>query len=201
MRAIRIMINVVLLLAVVTAVGQDIFPNQDFVNYMKSASNTHNFGLGEDGRFYPYTNFDGRLIAYGFPVQDKSWYKSGLSVEDANSMLNEKIRFTEQELKEHFRKNLPAIFYEKLSNDSREILIDFAFTEGVDGLSKEFIKLAAAEDWDKLIKNDLLIRHNRVSARTDLNRLFSKRWDLWQKSVDILAGEDDYKINSAGLEY
>lgn len=149
--------------------------SDQFVAYIKSGANPCEFGL-KDGRFYPYSTPDGRRIGYRQAVADKAWYRQGWPKADAESQLRAELKTSLAELRAMLAKKYPAVMFDRLPHASQEILLDFAYTQGVDRLSDEFCQAVLHADWNKLIDSFLYIRTRAGWPDNIRNLAFATRW-------------------------
>ena len=167
-----------ILLAATSCRAADTFEvTDDFLAYMKQVINPHNFGLKDDGRFYPYTSPRGWLIGYEKPVIDKTLFKKGQSKDEAESILRKDIEQAAAELRAYMAKNYPAKPLGTLSRKSREMLVDHATTQGAANITPAFYEAVINENWESLFKNFTYVRWVEPSW-TDVpkNKAFIDRW-------------------------
>jgi len=150
--------------------------SDEFVRYVQSGSNPHGLGLRADGRFYPYSTPAGRRIGHRQPVADKSWYGRGLSKEEAGRQLRENLERAAAELRERLTRHWPQKPWAGLSQKIREILVDFAHSEGVAGVRPELYRAVLAEDWKAMVESCLYVRMEGCRPDSVRNRAFAQRW-------------------------
>jgi hypothetical protein len=159
-----------LLLFAGSALGEE--PFQD---YLKRSANPDELGLREDGRFYPYASPVGRRIGYRQEVSEKNLYRDGWSKDEAQASFSRQIEQVESE----WRQILPAKYgknFDDLPVESRELLVDFGISEGVDKVKPEFIKAALDLDWKRLLDPNIYVRYEAVWPHTERNKPFYERW-------------------------
>ena len=166
------------LLLAATVIAEPFAITDEFVAYLKSAANPHEFGLRNDGRFYPYSTPYGRRIGYRQSVTDKAWFAQGWPKADADRRLRADLEKTLAELRKQ-----PS--FDGLSCESQEILLEFAYTEGVTNLKPEFVTAVSTRDWRKLIDEKLYIRMTDGWPDSMANVAFAKRWIYSNKLVTI----------------
>jgi len=148
----------------------------EFVQYIKKATNPHEFGLRADGKFYPYSTRYGRRIGYRQAVTDKGMYQEGWSRTDAEARLREDLQKTLKQLKEYVDQHYPETPYDSLSFQSQHILLDFAYSQGVERVSSEFYQIVIVQDWNRLIRTHLYVRMTDGWPDQIQNKAFADRW-------------------------
>ena len=149
--------------------------DESFDVYLRRMANPDNLGLREDGRFYPYASPVGRRIGYRQEVIDKKLFRDGWSGEEALESFSRQIALVENE----WRQILPVKYgknFDKLPVESRELLVDFGISEGVDKVKPEFIKAALDLDWQRLLDPDIYVRYEVAWPHTERNKPFYERW-------------------------
>ena len=158
----------------------------DLVAYFKKAYNppTHNLGL-RDGRYFPYqTPFGGRRIGYRSRIGDKALYRKGLSTEEAEALLRSEASAALASLQAHLGAKYPAKPFEKLSADSREILLDFVYYHGdAATIPDEVYQVVIDEKWDSFINDMLYVRSASGTPDYQVNRAFADRWIFSNKLI------------------
>ena len=153
--------------------------SDDVLAYFKGAYNPphHNLGL-RDGRYFPYqTPFGGRRIGYRSVVRDKALYRTGLTKEEAEALLRDDLNRLEGELRAHVKAKYPDNAFDQLPRESREILLDFAYSEGSTADVKDEVYRAVIErDWQRFIHDMIYVRSKNGSPDNTLNRAFADRW-------------------------
>jgi hypothetical protein len=157
--------------------GQEVLPgySAEFIDYIKKLSNSEVFGLRDDGRFYPYSSPDGRKIGYGQPVFDNRFYAHGWPVEAAEKKLIEDLRATIEKLRRVVQDRTGRDF-DRLNPASREILLDFGYTEGADLLSDRLIQAAVSLDWETLLSPEVYVRYQADWPDSSRNKAYFDRW-------------------------
>lgn len=156
--------------------ANDFAITDDFVAYLKTTTNPHEFGL-KDGRFYPYSTPHGRRIGYAFPVEDKALYRQGSAKVDAEKQLRAHAEAALTELKAYLAAHYPEHPFTSLSRKSQEILLDYACSEGAANLQPEFYAIVIVEDWPTLFDSFLYIRWvEKGWPDTAKNKAFADRW-------------------------
>ena len=157
--------------------GEEVLPgySAEFIDYIKKLCNPEAFGLREDGRFYPYSAPGGRKIGYGQPVFDTNFYAHGWSVKAAAEKLIEDLRATIEKLRPVVREKTGRDL-ERLDLASREILLDFGYTEGTDQLSDQLIQAAVSLDWETLLKPEVYVRYQANWPDSSRNKAYFDRW-------------------------
>lgn len=143
--------------------------------YLQRAANPDKLGLREDGRFYPYASPVGRRIGYRQGVADKKLFRDGWSQDEALKAFERQIAGIENE----WRKRLPAEFgkkFDELPVESRELLVDFGLSEGVEKVKPDFIRAAMALDWKRILDPRLYVRYEVAWPHTERNKPFYERW-------------------------
>jgi len=154
-----------------------------FVSHMKKVMNPDKFGLRKDGRFYPYSSRYGRRIGYSTGVRDERWYSAGLSRSDAEKRLRGDLIRTAWRVRAHLRKKYPRHSFNKLSQDQQEMLVDHAYTEGVDGVASAFYDAVLRNDFEKIRKTYIRMKKGTGWPDIQQNRAFVERWfPDWGKS-------------------
>jgi hypothetical protein len=146
-----------------------------FVEYIKQAANPDRHGLRKDGRFYPYSSPQGRRIGYRQPVSDKKMYRDGWAVADADRALRERLKAVEAELREWLGRERNRD-WSQLPAESREILLDFAFTESVGKLKPDFVDAVLRLDWKRILVPGLYARYEADWPDSVRNKAFYERW-------------------------
>lgn len=149
--------------------------NNDFLVYMKEVQNPYRYGLRNDV-FYPYSTRYGQRIGWGIEIKDKKHYKKGQTIQQADSILNAELHLTATSLQKFLSTNYASYLKEELSIEVQQILLDRAFTEGVDHLSVDFCKAVLDKNWDKLLKGYLYIRQPDAWPDIIRNVAFAQRW-------------------------
>lgn len=147
----------------------------EFIEYIKSATNPEHFGLRDDGRFYPYSPPGGRRIAYRQMIPDKALYLQGWSPEEAEAQLRRELEATVAALRPVILQKARRSF-DGLPADSQEILLDFAYSEGVARLSDRLIAAAISLDWETLLDPSVYSRNEADWPDSSRNRAFYTRW-------------------------
>lgn len=147
----------------------------EFVAYMKAVTNPHAFGL-KDGRYYPYSTRYGRRIGYARTVGDKSLYLRGETPAESERHLRRELSETQERLRDWLAREYPNSPYNSLSRHSREILLDHAYTEGVEKLDRRFTTAVVSADWDTLLDQHLYVRGRDGWPDTTQNFAFGLRW-------------------------
>ena len=186
---------VILLAAATSCRAADFEITGDFFAHMKQVINPHNFGLKDDGRFYPYTSPRGWLIGYEKPVTDKTLFKKGLSKNEVETILRKDIEQAAADLREYMAKNHPAKPLGTLSRKSREMLVDHATTQGAANITPAFYEAVTNENWDALFKNFIYIRWVEPSwPDVPKNKAFIDRWmdmkDRQRPAVPVCTGDE-----------
>ncbi len=151
--------------------------SNEFVDYIKSATNPNDFGMRGDGRFYPYSLSIGRRIGYRQPVLDKKYYSQGWSKEEAEKQLRKDLTKTLKELRKYMAKKYPAAPFDTLTRKSQEILLDYAYSQGVKNLKPIFYETVINQDWGKLFNTFMYIRWMEKGwPDTIKNKAFADRW-------------------------
>ena len=146
-----------------------------FVKYIKTAANPSRHGFRSDGRFYPYSAPEGRRIGFRHRISDVKLYVKGWSEADAGQALQEELQAVETELRERLRLDLKREF-DELPRASREILLDFGFTEGVGTLRADFLRTVVQLDWNRILNPDFYVRYEADWPDSGRNRAFYERW-------------------------
>lgn len=147
---------------------------EEFVGYIKKSLNGGDFGLREN-RFYPYSTVRGWRIGYRHEVTDKKWFRAGIAKDEADKMLRADLDATLAAARAWATKNKVKPF-DQWSQASKEIFLDLAHTEGVDGLSPALTTSIVKQDWQTLVFQNLYLRW--YSGAPDLmpNNAFGARW-------------------------
>ena len=146
-----------------------------FLDYIKAAANSDQHGLRKDGRFYPYLSPQGPRIGYRMPIPDKKLYLEGWSAADAEQALREQLQAVETRLRVRLRRELKREF-DALAPASREILLDFGFTEGVATLKPDFVETVVRLDWKQILNPDFYARYEVDWPDSVRNKAFYERW-------------------------
>ena len=149
----------------------------DFIAYLKQTTNPHQFGTRADGRWYPYSSPRGRRIGYDGPVDDKALYHEGLTQAEAENQLRARAEQTLRDLRGYLSSAYPKRPFNSLSRQSREILLDYAFSEGARNLPAAFYEVVMNEKWDQLFGSFMYIRWvEKGWPDTMKNKPFADRW-------------------------
>lgn len=162
--------------AAVRAGAESSVLTDDFVGYMKSVLNPFEFGRRNDGRFYPYSTRYGRRIGYGLPVSDKALFTGGQTKSEAEIQLRAKLSATVPELAAHLAKRHPAQPFASLPRVAQEVLLDYAFTEGVAHLPDALSDAVMRGDWRAVIDGHLYVRAPDGWPDYVKNAAFGRRW-------------------------
>jgi hypothetical protein len=151
----------------------------DVVAYFKGAYNppTHNLGM-RDGKYFPYqTPFGGRRIGFRSIIRDKALYRTGLSEQEAEELLREDLARLEGDVRAYVAEKYPAKPFDSLSRESREILLDFAYSEvGPANVSDAVYRAVIDENWQSFINDMIYVRSKNGTPDYTLNRKFADRW-------------------------
>lgn len=149
--------------------------DSSFLIYMKEVQNPYRYGLTKEV-FYPYSTRYGQRIGWGMEIKNKEHYKKGQTQQQADSILNLELRIVAVSLNKFLKKNYPEYLKEEPELEVQQILLDRAFTEGIDHLSVDFCKAVLEKDWDKLIRGYLYIRQPEGWPDIIKNVAFAQRW-------------------------
>ena len=169
------LLGLLLLLALPGRAVEPFVATDDFLTYMKTVLNPAQLGVRE-GRFYPYLTPAGRRIGYGHSVEDKSLYQKGWLQEDADRHLRDDIAAAARELAIFLAHDHPGHSLDQLDDKSRQILLDFAVTEGAEKIRPEVYRAVLDHDWDKLINGYLYVRGPEGWPNQLENHAFAQRW-------------------------
>ena len=145
-----------------------------FIEYIKAAANPEKHGQGKDGRFYPYPAPGGWRIGYGQPVSEKRFHQDGVTAADAECTLVARLQAVAAELRERLRRESQE--FDTLPEASREILLDYGFTEGVAKLKPEWIQAVTQLDWGRILNPDFYVRYDADWPDSVRNKAFFERW-------------------------
>ncbi|MCM2273808.1 MAG: hypothetical protein NDI75_03280 [Candidatus Didemnitutus sp.] len=169
-------------LAFTAAPAAESFPlTDDFVAYMKSVTNPHDFGR-RDGKFFPYSTLYGRRIGYGRPVDDAALYHAGETPAAAEQHLRRGLAATAAELATWLAREFPDRPFAALDRTQQELLVDHAHTEGVAQVNRAFAAAVLRADWDALLDGHLYVRGLGNWPDTIKNRAFGQRWIYGDKT-------------------
>ncbi len=146
-----------------------------FVAHMKATTNPHGFGL-RDQRYFPYSTRYGRRIGFGRPVTDTALYRRGETPAEAEQALRQGLSLTLVHLRTALARTHPTVVFDALDRRAQEILLDHAYTEGVEHLPPAFLDVVLQADWDRLLDQHLYIRGLGNWPDTIKNQAFGKRW-------------------------
>lgn len=169
----------ILMMLVGSAVAEGAEPatvTDDFVAYMKSVLNPFDFGLREDGRFYPYSTRYGRRIGYGRAVEDRGLFARGETKMEAEAKLRAGLQALEPPLAAQVARRHPETAWAALPRTAREILLDHAYTEGVDRLPDELVTAVVRGDWQTMLDRHLYVRAPDGWPDYVKNAAFGRRW-------------------------
>jgi len=171
-------ITMLVAVCITTANAQEKFVITDeYFEYIKSTLNPYEWGLRDDGRFYPYSRPGERMIGYGQRDFDKKYYSQGMSKEKAENNLRISLGKTLDELQAFMKTKYPKHPFDKLSRKSQEILLDLAYHEGPEDLSTELYNVVIKQDWEKMFDEFLYIRWiEKGWPYTIANKAFADRW-------------------------
>jgi hypothetical protein len=158
-----------------SSVQEEAGVSDEFIQYIKAAANPELHGMREDGRFYPYCSPQGRRIGYRLKVTDKSLYAKGWSVAEAEQALRDALASVTNDLRERMRREFECNF-DQLPQASREMLMDFGFTEGVGAVRAEFIRAVLELDWGRILKPEFYVRYEADWPDSVRNKAFLERW-------------------------
>ena len=149
----------------------------DFLAYLKTATNPHQFGLKPDGRFYPYSTARGRRIGYDRPLLDKALYQRGCTQAEAEAQLRADAAQAVTELTRRLAQVQPTPDFDALSRKSQEMLVDFALSEGATNIPPALCDAVIKEDWNRLFNDFIYIRWvEKGWPDTARNKAFADRW-------------------------
>lgn len=157
--------------------GKRFTVTDEFVDYIKSRTNPYEWGLRDDGRFYPYSLPGGRRIGYRQSITEERLYSQGWPREDAEKQLRKDLQKNIDQLRLHLRREYPCHSFDTLSNKSQQILLDFTHSEGVENLKPEFYQTVINQDWRKFYDLDMYLRWKEKGwPDVIVNRAFADRW-------------------------
>lgn len=148
---------------------------ESFLTYMKAVMNPYKYGL-TNGVFYPYSTRYGRRIGWGLEIKDKSLYKSGQTVAQADAALKAGLEAIIPPLNAFLKENYGGIDFSGLEEEQQQILLDRAFTEGIENLPENFCKAVLSSDWESLVNGYLYIRKPEGWPDIIRNHAFAQRW-------------------------
>lgn len=148
----------------------------DFVAYMKSVLNPFDFGLREDERLYPYSTRYGRRIGYGRAIEDRGVFARGETKAEAEAKLRTGLQALEPKLAAHVARRHPGVAWATLPQTAREILLDHAYTEGMDRLPDELLAAVVRGDWQTMLDRHLYVRAPDGWPDYVKNAAFGRRW-------------------------
>jgi len=164
-------------LLVITAHAAEPFAITDeFVAYVQQGANPQEFGLAQDGRFYPYSTAQGRRIAWRQPVADKAWFATGWSKADAARQLRADLERALAGARHLVAQQNPAKKFDELPRTAQELLVDFVHSEGAMNVAPALVAAVLAGDWPRLIKQHLYVRWQGPSPDNARNKAFADRW-------------------------
>jgi hypothetical protein len=146
----------------------------DFFDYLKQASNPKRLGF-QDGRFFPYSTPHGRRIGFGLVVWDKRLFAEGCTEAEANAQLRAELFHAHSELQAMLAKRVPVLTIESLTGQQREVLLDFALSEGVANLRADFLAAVLADDWLRILREHSYIRYCGAAPDHARNKALSQR--------------------------
>ncbi|HEY3900710.1 MAG TPA: hypothetical protein VGM54_19025 [Chthoniobacter sp.] len=152
--------------------------SDDFITYIEAAANGNEFGRRADGRFYPYSTPQGRRIGWRQVVWDDALFANGCSRETAEEQLRLELRRTLGDLKGALAARRPAVDFDTLDRRQQETLLDFAHSEGVNGVREEFISAVLAAHWQSLVQNHWYVRYTGHVPDHARNKAFAQRWGI-----------------------
>jgi hypothetical protein len=157
------------------SVLEDVRVSDEFVEYIKAGANPDRHGVRQDGRFYPYSSPQGRRIGYRLKVPHKNLHAKGWSAAEADRALRKALASATNEFRERMRREFETDF-DQLPQASREILIDFGFTEGVEAVRAEFIRAVLELDWRRILNPEFYVRYEADWPDSIRNKAFYERW-------------------------
>jgi hypothetical protein len=146
-----------------------------YIAYIKAAANSGKHGQGKDGRFYPYLTPQGYRIGYRQTLSDKALHARGWSVEEADTALLLQLKSIESELRQQLQQE--GKNFDEMPLASREILLDYGFTEGVAKLKPEWIQAVTQLEWERILNPDFYVRYDLDWPDTARNKAFFERWN------------------------
>jgi hypothetical protein len=152
--------------------------SDEFIGYLQQAANADYFGLRDDGRYYPYSTPEGRRIGWRQRVWDKSLFSDGCTPEEAEQRLRASVAHARIELIKSLARRMPTVDFQQLDVRQKETLLDFVFTEGVDGLRDEFVAAVVAGDWKRVVDECMYVRYAGHAPDHPRNRAFAARWKI-----------------------
>jgi hypothetical protein len=147
----------------------------EFIEYIKAAANPTKHGQGKDGRFYPYSTPQGYRIGYRQAVPDKALHMRGWSAEEADAALVQQLQSVKSELRQRLQQNGKNL--DLIQPASREILLDYGFTEGVTKLKPEWIQAVTQLEWERILNPDFYVRYDADWPDSVRNKAFFERWE------------------------
>jgi len=149
--------------------------NESFITYMKAVMNPYQYGL-KDEKFYPYSTRYGKRIGWGLEVKEKSQHKNGIPAAQADADLKAGLEAMVAPLSLFLKKNYEGAEFSRLGVEAKQILLDRAFTEGIENLPDDFCKAVLSANWGSLIKDYLYIRKQEGWPDITRNHAFAQRW-------------------------
>lgn len=147
------------------------------LDYVRQAANPKRLGF-RDGRFYPYSTPQGRRIAFGLAVWDKRLFAEGCTEAQADGQLRAELYRAHSQLQAMLAKRTPARALATLTPRQREVLLDFAQSEGVARLREDFLEAVLADDWPRIQREHSYVRYCGSAPDHARNKAFAQKWEV-----------------------
>jgi hypothetical protein len=105
-------------------------------------------------------------------------FAKGCSRETADEQLRLELRRTLGDLKGALAARRPAVDFDALDRRQQETLLDFAHSQGVNGMREELISEVLAADWQSLVQNHRYVRYAGHVPDHARNKAFAQRWGI-----------------------
>jgi len=147
----------------------------EFLTHLERAANGNEFGLRNDGRFYPYSTPQGRRIGWRQPVWDKALFAAGCSRHEVEEHFRMELARALAELTAALAGRPAPVSFASLDRRQKEALLDFADTDGIVGMRPEFVAAVLANDWDRVVGEHLYVRYAGQAPDHPRNKAFAQR--------------------------
>ena len=72
-------------------------------------------------------------------------------------------------------KRVPVLTIESLTGQQREVLLDFAHSEGVANLRADFLAAVLADDWPRILREHSYVRYCGAAPDHARNKAFAQK--------------------------
>jgi hypothetical protein len=108
-------------------------------------------------------------------VWDKRLFADGCTEAVADAQLRAELFHAHSELRALLAKRSPVIAIGSLTGQQREVLLDFARSEGVANLRADFLDAVLANDWPRILREHAYVRYCGPAPDHARNKAFAQK--------------------------